>query len=254
MRFAPSLPARAGRAVQPAELARRVLARLGDGSAVRAIEIGAPPPRSMTKGAFPGKRPLRDGVWAYISAPDASVLQARNTTPEQKRAAQLARWEAALVGGALRDEFCSAGGPPLVGWTLSREVIEGGVSDQTYALNQRFPNPSPQKFRARVRDVGKRYGFEPVSIRFLRPRQLAPIVVVETDRDRRAFIAEVAQIMALLNPRSSNRIQTAVTFEGFFFEARDSNGPFVRLTSSFRGEVAGGQWSAIPDAYPYPHG
>jgi hypothetical protein len=251
-RFAPSVPARARRAVQPTELARRVLARFG-GSTIRAIEIGAPPPRRLTKHVFPGKRPPPDGLWAYISTPDAPVLQARNT-PEQGRAVQLARWEAALVGGALRDEFCSAGGPPLVGWTRSREVIEGGVSDQTYALNQRFPNPSPETFRARVRDVGKRYGFEPVSIRLLRPRQLAPMVVVETDRDRRAFIAELAEIMGLLNPRSSNRIENALTFEGFFFEARDSDGPFVRLTSHFRGQVGGGQWSAISDAYPYPHG
>ena len=254
MQFAPSLPVQAGRRVQPTELVRRALARLGDESAIKGIKIGPAPPRRIIRHRFPGKRPPPDGLWAYVSAPDASHAQSPNRTSEQKRAAHLALWEVALVVGALRDDFCRAGGPPLVGWTLAGDVPQGGVADEAFALNQSFPNPSPAEFRARVVDVGRRFGFQPVSIRILQPRQLAPIVVVETDRDRRDFIADVGEIMRLLNPQSSSRQQTAVTFEGFFFEARDSDGPFARVTSSFRGEVAGGQWSAVPDAYPFPHG
>jgi hypothetical protein len=249
-RLAPSFPVRTRSRIQPAELARRVLARLGDDSAIDGIEIGSPPPRNKIRHRFPGKRPPRDALWAYISAPDAVRMPSRQTSPEGIRAYHLAQWEAALVGGALRDEFCTAGGPPLVGWTVSLEAFVGGVSDETFALNQRFPNPSAKTFRARVADVGRRYGFEPVSIQLLRPREFAPIVVVRTDRDRRDFIADVGAIMGLLNPKN----QAAVTFEGFFFEASDSDGPFVRVTSNYRGVVSGGQWSALPDAYPYEHG
>jgi hypothetical protein len=247
MRFAPSPPVQGGSRVQPAELVRRALARLGDESAIKGIEIGPVPPRRMIRHRFPGKRPPPDGLWAYVSAPDASHATSPNRTPEFYRAARLALWEVALVFGALRDDFCGAGGPPLVGWTLvGGGLPEGGVSDDAFALNQSFPNPSPAGFRARVVDVGKRFGFQPVSIRLLRPRQLAPIVVVETDRDRREFMADVGEIVKLLNPYLSSRQQTAVTFEGFFFEARDSDGPFVRVTSSFRGAVVSGYWSAVP--------
>jgi hypothetical protein len=139
----------------------------------------------------------------------------------------------------------------LTGWTLSREVIDGGVSDGTFALNQRFPNPSRREFRARVNLVGKRYGFKATSVRFLRPRELAPIVLVQTDRDPKEFIGDVAAIVQLLDPRSRSG---AVTFEGFFFEAAGRDGPFVRTSTVYRGEVAGGQWSAYRDTYPYNHG
>jgi len=163
----------------------------------------------------------------------------------------LAEWEVALVMGALRDDFCDAGGRPLVGSSISGVVR--GVSDAGEALNQRFPNPSPQAFRTRVAAVGKRYGFHAVSIRLLRPRQLAPIVVVRTDRDRKAFVQDVPTIMRLLDPRSSSKNRGAVTFEGFFFQAQDVKGPFVRVDNVYRGEVMGGQWSWNRCIYPYVH-
>jgi hypothetical protein len=251
-RVAPSIPARSGTApTPPRELVRRLLARLGDRSLIRTIEVGPPPRSSKTRHVFPGNRPPRDALWAYISAPDALLVPSGQLDPERLRAYSLARWEAELVGGALRDDFCRAGGPPLTGWTLSREVIDGGVSDGEFALNQRFPNPSRREFRARLDLVGKRYGFKATSIRFLRPRELAPIVVVQTDRDPKEFIADVAEIVQLLNPRSRSG---AVTFEGFFFEAVGRDGPFVRTSSVYRGEVAGRQWSAYSDTYPYAHG
>jgi len=95
----------------------------------------------------------------------------------------------------------------------------------------------------------------PFSIRLLRPRELAPIVLVRTDRDRKAFIHDVPAIMNLLDPRSLSKRGVALSFEGFFFEAQDGKGPFVRVDDVYRGEVMGGQWSGVPgDVYPYPHG
>jgi hypothetical protein len=88
-----------------------------------------------------------------------------------------------------------------------------------------------------------------VWVRLLRPRELAPLVVVETNRDRRAFVRDVSAIMSLLNPRSGK----AITFEGFFFEARDAKGVFVGVQNNMRGVVGGGQWSWHRCHYPYAH-
>lgn len=238
----------------PRKIARRLLARFGDRSLIRGIEIGKPPPQRLLRHIFPGERPPEDAVWAYFNAPSASIDARDHPTPERMQEYALARWQTALAGGALRDDFCRAGGPTLAGWTISRTMIDGTVSDQTFALNQRFPNPSPEEFRSRAALAGKKFGFQVESIRFLRPRELAPIMLVRTNRDRKAFIRDIPTILDVLDPKSVSRHRSAMTFEGIFFEARDSKGAFARLDNAYRGEIMGGQWSAERDAYPYPHG
>jgi hypothetical protein len=247
---APSFaPART--AIPPDELVRRFLARLGDRTFIERIELGSPPPRHKTKGFFRARPPPGDALWAHITARKAGLTVSLHPTQEEIGARMLAEWEVDLAMGALRDDFCDAGGRPLVGSSISGVVR--GVSDAGEALNQRFPNPSPQAFGMRVAAVGKHYGFHALSIRLLRPRQLAPIVIVRTDRDRKAFVQDVPAVMGLLDPRSSSKNRGAVTFEGFFFEARDARGPFVRVDNVYRGEVMGGQWSWNRCAYPYVH-
>jgi len=252
-RVAPSVPvARSKHPTPPAEIARRLLARFGDRSFIRRIEFGRPPPRRQIRGFFRANGPPGDALWAYISAPLSVPFAAARISPSEARARSIAQWQLELVGGALRDDICRAGGRSLAGWSVS-DVVRG-VSDGTFAFNQRFPNPSKQSFRARVATVGERYGFQASSIRFLHPEELVPIVVVETDRDRKEFVADVREIMALLDPTSSSLAQTAVTFEGFLFEARDRHGPFVRIFNAYRGESMGGQWSWNRHVYPYEHG
>lgn len=247
---APSIPAlRTGSPTPPDELVRRLLARFGDRSFIHRIRIGAPPRHKEIKGFFGGKRLPKDALWAYLSAPKAEQAASARITPEEGRERTLAYWETELIGGALQDDFCHDGGQPLVGWSVSGVV--SGVTDGPF--NQRFPNPSPGEFRARVTAVGKRYGFRASSVRFLRPRELAPIVVVETDRDRKKFVEDVPAIIDLLDPRSRSGQQGAITFEGFFFEARDDDGPFVRVYNTYRGTVMGGEWSRDRCVYPYPH-
>jgi hypothetical protein len=123
------------------------------------------------------------------------------------------------------------------------------VSDRSQSFEQRFPNPSPAAFRARVALIGRRYGFQVASLRLLHPFQTAPLLVVETTRDRKAFVHDVPAIMDLLDPRNG----TAATFEGFLFEAQDAKGAFVRVENVYRGEVMGGEWSWNRCVYPYPH-
>lgn len=240
MRAAPSFaPVSRAKAIPPEEIVRRLLGRFGDRTYVRRIEIGALPPRRRLKGFFPADRLPRDATWAYIDAPKADSTM-------------LGRWETALIGGALRDDFCSAGGQSLAGWSIG-DVVHG-VSDGSNALGQRFPNPSVSAFRKRVRLIGRKYGFRVESLRLLRPRQLAPVLVVETSRDRKKFVPDVPEIMSLLDPRTRGLGGVvAVTFEGFFFEARDADGPFVQVDNVYRGEVSGGQWSWNRCIYPYEH-
>jgi hypothetical protein len=253
MQVAPSFPVGGKGHQSPRQIVRGLLGRFGDRSFIRSIEIGKPPPHRVIRHFFPGKQPPKDSVWAYIDAPEASFDGSSHPSDARVRDYTVARWEADLVGGALRDDFCRAGGPTLAGWTLSRTMVDGGVSDGTFALNQRFPNLAPSDFRARAALAGKRYGFRVESIRFLRPLQLAPIVIVRTSRDREAFIRDVAAIVDVLNPASVSRHERGLTYEGILFEARDERGPFVRVDQSYRGAIVGGDWSAERGVYPYEH-
>jgi hypothetical protein len=254
MQVAPSYPPRqTTHPTPPAEIVRRVLARFGDRSFVRRIALGPPPPITLMhlKGWYNGVRPPRDGLWAYVAAPAAVQPLPEHPTPKRARDYMLADWEMQLLAGALRDEFCSAGGRPLVGWSLSGHGR--GVYDRTFAFGQRFPNPKPRAFRTRVAAVGRRYGFEVASLRLLRPLDDAPLLVVSTHRDRKQFVQDVPAIMRLLNPTVDVGKKSASTFEGFFFEARDAKGPFVRVEGVSRGEAMGGEWSWDRCVYPYAH-
>ncbi|HYZ78261.1 MAG TPA: hypothetical protein VE596_12895 [Gaiellaceae bacterium] len=253
-RVAPSYPPRrTAHPTPPAEIVRRVLARFGDRSYIRRVELGPPPPITLRhlKGWFNGVRPPRDGLWAYISASTAVAPSSPHPTPKEARDYTIADWEVQLLEGALRDEFCAAGGRPLLGWSLSG--FGRGVSDRSSAFGQRFPNPKPRAFRARVAEVGRQYGFTVSSLRLLRPLDYAPLLVVSTDRDRKEFVHDVPAIMALLNPTSDAERHTAFTFEGFFLEARDAKGPFVRVEGIVRGEQMSGEWSWDRCVYPYAH-
>jgi hypothetical protein len=217
------------------------------------VTLGPPPPITLQhlRGYFAGAHPPPNARWAYISAPAATQTLPTHANAQQSGQQMLAQWEAALAVGALRDEFCAAGGAPLVGWTVGRGGI--GLSDNTQALEQHFANPSPAAFRARVRLVGRRYGFTVEELRLLRPRQLAPLLVVRTRRDRTAFVHDIPKIMTLLDPTSNGTGTSAITFEGFFLEAVDARGPFVRVENVRRGETEGGQWSWSRCVSPYAH-
>jgi hypothetical protein len=148
-----------------------VLGRLGDDRFVRRIEIGKPPPITFQHTGYWGRsRPPADALWAYISAPAPNGARPPATDYE------LASWEVSLVTGALRDEFCAAGGRPLVGWSRGAHRI--GLSDAAQPFNQRFANPTPAAIRRTLGELGSRYGFEVESLRLLRPLQLAPVVIV----------------------------------------------------------------------------
>jgi len=251
-RAAPSYaPAPRAHPIPPAEIVRRFLARFGDRRYVHAIRLLAPPPAvgSNVHALYADGHPPSDALAARIVAPLANDrAEPAYASTAQKLTFAIARWEAGLVGGALRDDFCSAGGRPLIWW----EGDATGVANDVFAVEQRFPTPSPAAFRRRVALVGRRFGFRVVTLRLLRPEQIAPLLVVETSRSRKSFAHEVPRIMSLLDPVSSSGQRTAQTFEGFLFAAEDAKGPFLDVESSSRGEGEGGEWAANQCLYPYP--
>ncbi|HEY2354628.1 MAG TPA: hypothetical protein VGH79_07015 [Gaiellaceae bacterium] len=246
--YAPSYaPALRTLRTPPAEIARRFLARFGDRRYIHSITfpgyMNGTPPSTYELGA------IFHPAHVNTASGDASI------TPTEILRNGIAGWEASVAFGALRDDFCAAGGPSLTSASLVGSIDgAGGVADELDALGQRFANPSPAAFRRRVALVGKRFGFRVVSLRLLRPEQLAPLLVVKTNRDRREFVRDVPTIERLLDPTSSSGHRTASTFEGFYFAAEDAKGPFVSTEQVLRGEVEGGQWPASDNLYPYAHG
>jgi hypothetical protein len=236
IRSAPSRPVPARVKRRPvASVVSRELAQLGDRRYVRRVVLAAVPKhaRQNVKGYFAGVEPPADARWGYVSVRGSSML---------------ATWEGQLVAGALRDRLCANGGPPLVAWRTGGS--DGGFSDATFPFEQRFPNPTAAAYRQRVQLAARRYGFRVVTLRLLHPLQTAPLLIVATARPRQQFIADVPAILADLNPGNDQ----ATTFEGFYFEARDRDGPFVRTDSIDRGQIEGGQWSADPNDDPFPRG
>jgi hypothetical protein len=107
--------------VSPKLVVRRLLARLGDRRYIRGITLAPAPPATGSRlhSFYADTRPPRDALIATIVAPDAKVSPGHPMPTEIVRE-NAAYWEAMLVGGALRDDLCAAGGPPLVAWTVTR--------------------------------------------------------------------------------------------------------------------------------------
>jgi hypothetical protein len=249
MQVAPSYAAvPQARPTAPAELVRRFLARFGDRRYIHSITLGTPPPPvgHNIHVIYAGGHPPADQLAIVVHAPLADdAHEASRPTPAQHLTYGIAQFEGSLVFGALRDDFCAAGGAPLV-WA-SGDI--GGMAERLFAIGQRFPNPSPATFRHRVALAGQRFGFRVVSLRLLHPKQLAPVLVVKTNRPRAAFARDVLKIESLLDPNNRG----AATFEGFFFAAEDSRGrPFLFTDGVSRGEGMGGEWAANRCLYPSP--
>ena len=120
----------------------------------------------------------------------------------------------------------------------------------------RFQNPNTDVFLQRVSDAAARYHFEVVSVELLRPRQLAPKVIVRTTHYL-DLARDTPEILRSLDPKAATSDdRTGWKFEGFYFEAQDEHGvPFLTVFNSMRGPRAGGgQWARSERLYPFAHG
>jgi hypothetical protein len=120
----------------------------------------------------------------------------------------------------------------------------------------RFQNLDPDLLRQRISESASRYDFEVVSVELLRPRQLAPKIVVRTTHYLDLARA-TREILLRLDPKAATSDdRTGWRFEGFYFEAQDEHGvPFLTVFNFMRGNgPGGGQWARSERLYPFAHG
>jgi hypothetical protein len=142
-------------------------------------------------------------------------------------------WEQTLVAGALRDFM----GTRLWGWSGT-----DGHHPTDFALPYRqvFPSPPERIFRRRLTRAAQRWHFRVLQLRYLRPLQGAPMVVVRAREPARLARAGGAVRDFLAGRR----------YEGFYFEAK---GAFAFATA-YRGAWIGSQWARSERLFPFPHG
>ena len=195
----------AARRPSPNETLQEILSRLGDRSLIRGGHVDS------------------DGRWAWL------YLEPR--APQRGARGVRVVWEQTLVAGALRDAM----GTRLWGWTGS-----DGHHPTDFALpyRQRFPSPSERIFRRRLALAAHRWHFHVLAVRYLRPLQGAPMVVVRT-RDPARLARAGGAIRDFLAGRR---------YEGFYFEAK---GAFAFATA-YRGTWIGTQWARSKELSPFP--
>ena len=163
---------------------------------------------------YAGITPGASGHRTYIS----------DATARANGTSNVARWEAGLRAGARREP------------------------------GERFRNLPTRVFLARLHAAAARYGFSIVSVRFYRPRQLAPLVRVQTTHYLRLARAMIS-IDRAINPHRGTSDLNGWSYEGFYFQADDERGiPFFITSSLTRGQVAGSQWARSEQLYPFIHG
>ena len=119
----------------------------------------------------------------------------------------------------------------------------------------RFHNLSASKLRARLAAAAARYRFTVKSVQLLHPRQIAPLVIVQT-RQYLAMAHAFGTILYKSLDPLRRHVRPKETFEAFFFEAQDERGvPFIIVSYDARGRGAGGgMWARSEELYPGPHG
>jgi hypothetical protein len=122
---------------------------------------------------------------------------------------------------------------------------------------ERFSSPSKAVLFRRLRLAASRYHFTLVKVRVTHPRQAAPLVVVETP-DEQALSGSMPAILRLVDPKANTgNDRTGWAYEGFLFEARNTNGvPFLATFNWWRNpsSAGGGQAASSQRLYPFLHG
>ena len=120
---------------------------------------------------------------------------------------------------------------------------------------QRFANLPAQQLRLRLAKAAARYHFTVKKVQLLHPRQVAPLIIIQTRRYL-AFAQTVPAIENSLDPHTGHSDQAGWAFEGFLLEAQDERGvPFLDVFNFERGSgPGGGQWARSDQLYPFLHG
>jgi hypothetical protein len=134
-----------------------------------------------------------------------------------------------------------------------RHELEVGVAENPKAS---FDNLSPDELKDRLAVASRKDGFTVVSLTLLKPKGIAPLVVVKTDDEAR-FSEQLPAILRGIDPKKpGGDDRTGWSFEGFFLKAVDKNDdPFLVVFNFWRGDnPGGGQWARSEAQLPFPHG
>ncbi|HLX33476.1 MAG TPA: hypothetical protein VKR79_12055 [Gaiellaceae bacterium] len=120
------------------------------------------------------------------------------------------------------------------------------------APGQRFSNLPGSELRQRLAAAAARYHFTVKRVRLLHPRQVAPLVILQT-RDYVAVGRAVPAIETSLDPQNG-RGWKDMAFEAFFLEVQDERGvPFITTNYAVRGHGSyGGMWARANALLPSP--
>jgi hypothetical protein len=164
---------------------------------------------------------------------------------------------ASAVVGASAEASAAAKSPVrVIAQAKSEWVSEMWASAKTGDRAARFPSPSRAVLVARLGTASRLYGFHIVSVQMLHPLQLAPVIVIRSDREQ-AIAWATRKIVTMFNPYHPTSADPAgAAYEGYFFVAEDSRGvPYLAAWNQSRApHVGGGEWAASENLYPFPHG
>lgn len=123
---------------------------------------------------------------------------------------------------------------------------------QAGASGIRFSHLSDREFRSRLAAAAARYGFTVRAVRFLHPRQVTPLVLVQTSRYV-AFARAVPAIESSLDPHKGGNDSKGWSYRAFYLEALDERGvPFLVVDNVVDGTgVTGGQWARSDALFPF---
>jgi hypothetical protein len=138
-------------------------------------------------------------------------------------------------------------------FAMWRHALHAGAGA---APRRSFDNLPPSELKRRLAVLAKRHDFSVVRVAFLRPVQLAPIVIIQTTHYEQLARA-TPSILHEIDPKlDTNDDRTGWHYEGFLFEAQDEHGvPFLTVENWWRGPHAGGgDWARSDPLFPFPHG
>jgi len=147
-------------------------------------------------------------------------------------------------------EALQAGRRTLVYW---HHGLRQGVRERP---RMRFDNLTPAELRRRLDKAADENGFDVVSLKLRRPRQMAPEVVIRTTHY--VEVAESAKnwLESVDPKRPTKDDRTGWRFEGFYLRADDEHGvPLFIVYNTMRGiSPGGGMWARSEPLFPFGHG
>ena len=183
------------------------------------------------------------GLVAGCSGTSSRHLSARGVALPIAFKPELTRSSSMGAGEAVRHEHSARGE-----WLRSLRAAARSDPDRV------FPSPSRTVLIRRLEREARTLDFEILSVRMLRPRQLAPVIVVRTTHP----VALARATLSILERIDPSWGRPRELYEGLYFAAVDERGiPLISVSNVLRSDgrrlYEGGEWARGEALYPLPH-